>query len=203
MVTIIDYGVGNIQAIINIYDCLNIETRVAASSEDLLGAKKIILPGVGSFDWVMENLNKSGMKESLCDLVLNKQVPILGICVGMQIMANSSEEGTIPGLGWIDAKVKNFNSHDSIDGICLPHMGWNDVSPVSSNLLFLNISNPRFYFLHSYYFSPAQSEQTLAITNYGCSFTSAVKYNNIFGVQFHPEKSHKWGIQLLNNFALI
>jgi glutamine amidotransferase len=201
MVTIVNYGLGNIQAFHNIYTSFNIDVNIAYKPGELLKSEKIILPGVGAFDWAMTRLNSSGLRETLDELVLNKQIPVLGICVGMQMMTKGSEEGTLPGLGWIDAEVKRFDEASFTQKTHLPHMGWNDVTPVKNSKLFTGITAPRFYFLHSYFFVPGHASQTLATTQYGNEFTSAASSGRIYGVQFHPEKSHHWGIQLLKNFA--
>jgi imidazole glycerol-phosphate synthase subunit HisH len=199
MITILDYGVGNISAIANIYKRLNLPVRVALDMEELLPAERIILPGVGAFDWAMSKLNNSGMRETLNELVLSKRKPVLGICVGMQMMARRSDEGSMAGLGWIEADVRKFDSTSR--QLYLPHMGWNDVVPCQEDGLFKNIGTGRFYFLHSYYFAPASIDAVLSTTDYGGHFASSVQVSNIYGVQFHPEKSHQWGIQLLKNFA--
>jgi len=201
MVTLVNYGLGNIQAFHNIYTRLCLQVEIASSPEQLLRADKIILPGVGAFDTAMTRLNNSGMREVLDELVLNRKVPVLGICVGMQMMAKKSEEGVLPGLGWLDAEVRKFDESVFTQKTHLPHMGWNDVVPIFDSPLFDGISSPRFYFLHSYYFLPSHSSQTIATTEYGETFTSAVGKGHIYGVQYHPEKSHIWGIQLLKNFA--
>jgi imidazole glycerol-phosphate synthase subunit HisH len=202
MIAIINYGLGNIKAFGNIYHKLNIPFSIATKSEDLKGATKIILPGVGDYDYAMERLDKSGMREPLDALVLEKKLPVLGICVGMQILANSSEEGELAGLGWIDAKVKKFDTSKFKQTTKIPHMGWNDVAPVKTNGLFNGLeTNALFYFLHSYYFECNKEEDALAVANYGGEFACAAHHENIYGVQFHPEKSHQYGIQLLNNFA--
>ena len=199
MISIINYGLGNVLAFYNIYKKLNIESKVVSSSSELESATKIILPGVGSFDWAMDKLNKSGMRETLDHLVLEKNIPVMGICVGMQMMANSSEEGQKEGLGWFDAKVKKIKSDKKID---LPHMGWNEINIKNDNTLFQGLqNNARFYFLHSYYFETNEDECILCETNYGGLFTSAAKKNNIFAIQFHPEKSHQWGECILKNFS--
>ena len=203
MIGIVDYGLGNIQAFLNIYKNLNISAMPVRTADELAAAKRIILPGVGSFDWAMERLNGSGMRESLDDLVMGKQLPVLGVCVGMQMLARCSEEGDLPGLGWIPGDVKRFDEHRFTQKTHLPHMGWNDVRPSAIDSLFHGMTDPRFYFLHSYYFSPDNSAQILATTNYNGEFASAVWMGHIFGTQFHPEKSHQWGIQLLKNFAEI
>jgi imidazole glycerol-phosphate synthase subunit HisH len=201
MITLVDYGLGNIQAFANIFKRLNVQATVAKSPEELARAQKVILPGVGAFDWAMTRLAESGMRACLDDLVLTKQRPVLGVCVGMQMMASRSDEGALPGLGWIDAEVKKFHDTGAQD-IQLPHMGWNSVLPQATQCLFRGVgSSPRYYFLHSFYFLPRRSDSVLAVTNYNGPFASAVRSGNIFGVQFHPEKSHQWGIQLLKNFA--
>jgi glutamine amidotransferase len=202
MITIIDYGVGNINAFVNVYNRLDIPTRIANSAADLENVQKLILPGVGHFDHAMLELLNSGMLQKLNELVLFKKIPVLGICVGMQLMANSSEEGTQQGLGWIDASVKKFDEA-KIDLVTrLPHMGWNDVIPAVSNPLFNGLEQESlFYFLHSYFFDCNDKNNVLATTDYGDTFTSAAYSQNIYGVQFHPEKSHKFGEKLLHNFA--
>lgn len=201
MITILQYGLGNIHAFVNIYKQLNIPVRVAQTVEELAGAEHLILPGVGSFDAAMDRLNASGMRERLDQLVLEEGRPILGVCVGMQMMARGSEEGVKPGLCWIDGEVKRFDATASSGSLHLPHMGWNDVTPLPDAPLFRDISDPRFYFLHSYYFSTSDSGNVLSTTDYGGKFVSSVRHNNIHGTQFHPEKSHHWGVQLLKNFA--
>jgi glutamine amidotransferase len=201
-VTLADYGLGNIQAFANIYHRLNIEVQVATTSEQLMAAEKIILPGVGAFDWAMTRLNESGFRDALDSAVIANGVPVLGVCVGMQMMAHHSEEGRLPGLGWLDAEVLHFDSLE-IDDAPLPHMGWNDVQPQTIGGLFEGIDAPRYYFLHSYYIAPKSSVDVLATSDYGISFASAVQSGHIFGTQFHPEKSHSWGIDLLRNFASI
>lgn len=201
MIAIIDYGLGNIKAFYNLYKTLNIPITIATRTEHLTNVTKIILPGVGAFDHAMTRLEESGMKQTLDEMVLEKNIPVLGICVGMQILAHSSEEGSLAGLGWVEGKVKRFDSSALIHHTHLPHMGWNDVQPVVDNYLFNELANSsRFYFLHSYYFY-CNSDDTIAVTDYGGTFTSAINNKNIFGVQFHPEKSHKQGVQLLKNFA--
>lgn len=200
MITLVNYGLGNIQAFANIYKRLNIPVQVAQSSEELACAEKIILPGVGAFDWAMQKLGNSGMRSTLDELVMEKQRPVLGVCVGMQMMANRSDEGELPGLGWFDAEVKRFDESQFHQKTHLPHMGWNDVMPRADSL-FKGMETLRFYFLHSYYITLADPDHVLATTYYNGSFTSAVRSGHIFGVQFHPEKSHQWGVQLLKNFA--
>jgi imidazole glycerol-phosphate synthase subunit HisH len=202
MIVILDYGLGNVQAIANIYARLNIEARIASAPDELRGASHLILPGVGSFDWAMTCLERSKLRDPLDEMVLEKRCPVLGICVGMQMMAHRSHEGELAGLGWINAEVKRFSNGSSGRQVQLPHMGWNDVELTTKSNLFRGLeTDARFYFLHSYYFSPARENDTLSVTDYHGQFTSSVCTANIFGVQFHPEKSHSWGIRLLKNFA--
>lgn len=198
MIAIIDYGLGNVLAFANVFKRLNIPVSIAKGAAELDGASKVILPGVGAFDHAMERLGQSGMRDTLDQLVHSRGVPVLGVCVGMQILAGSSEEGRAEGLGWIDGRVRKFDATRAR----LPHMGWNDVSPVTGARLFRGLErDARFYFLHSYYFECAREENVLAITEYGLKFSCAVHSRNIYGVQFHPEKSHHFGAQLLKNFA--
>lgn len=201
MIVIIDYGLGNVLAFENVYRRLNIPVKVAKTADNLADATKLILPGVGSFDHAMQQLDKSGMRHTLEQLVLQQGVPILGICVGMQMLANSSDEGKLPGLGWIDGTVRKFDVSTLPHGTHLPHMGWNDVKPLDNNRLFKDLEqDARFYFLHSYYFECHQSSDNLAVSDYGGEFGCAVNHKNVYGVQFHPEKSHHFGSQLLKNF---
>lgn len=198
MISIIDYGLGNVMAFENAYKRLNIPVSVARTPLDLLNSSKLILPGVGAFDHAMELFEASGMRYPVEELVLQRKVPVLGVCVGMQMLAAASEEGTNKGLDWIGGSVRKFRD----PGLDLPHMGWNDVQPASVSRLFLGMEgNARFYFLHSFYFCCRDPKDVLAVCDYGEGFTCAVQCGNIFGVQFHPEKSHHWGGQLLKNFA--
>lgn len=199
MITIVDYGLGNIKAFLNVYHRLNIKARTATTAAELADASRVILPGVGSFDDAMRRLTESGMREALDDLVLRQRVPILGVCVGMQMLGYGSDEGQLPGLGWIAGRVKRLDSRSVLP---VPHMGWNDVRPVVESPLFKQLEAPaRFYFLHSYHFVCDRDEDRLAVANYGEDFACAAHAGNIFGVQFHPEKSHHFGARLLQNFA--
>ena len=201
MIGIIDYGLGNIRAIKNIYYKLNVPCSIINNIDDLLKSDKLILPGVGAFDWAMECLNRSGMRKPLDELVLKKSVPVLGICVGMQIMANSSEEGKSEGLGWINAKVTRFDL-SRFENIQIPHMGWNSIMAENNHPLISNINHHKgFYFLHSFYFECDDQLHEIAYSNHGHNFSAAVSKNNIMGVQFHPEKSHTNGIRVFKNFA--
>lgn len=201
MIALVDYGLGNIQAFANIYRRLGIDAWAASTASDLGRASKIILPGVGAFDWAMTRLHESGLRQALDDEVLGAKKPVLGVCVGMQMMARSSEEGVLPGLGWIDGTVVKFDTRLITGKTHLPHMGWNDVVPVGTENIFFGLDAPRFYFLHSYFMKPDREENILATSSYGVTFTSAAQSGNIYGTQFHPEKSHQWGVRLLKNFA--
>jgi glutamine amidotransferase len=202
MICIVDYGLGNIQAFLNVYKRLNVEAKSVKAAGDLDSATKVILPGVGAFDHAMERLEASGMREQLDDLVLRRGVPVLGVCVGMQILAHASEEGIRPGLGYVEGQVRVFDADSPTGPLQLPHMGWNDVAPVPGNPLFERLDDDaRFYFLHSYYFECERAEDVAAVSSYGREFSCAVSSGNIHGVQFHPEKSHHFGTRLLQNFA--
>jgi len=202
MITIVDYGLGNIRAFVNVYKRLNINVKTAHHPDDLKDASKIILPGVGAFDYAMQLLNNSGMRMELEKQVIEKKIPVLGICVGMQMLARSSEEGVLPGLGWIDGTVKRFHSNPQNYKTRLPHMGWNTIMPVRQNALLEGFDDTaRFYFLHSYYFMCNNESDVIARSEYGEQFASGINNSNIYGIQFHPEKSHLNGIRLLDNFA--
>lgn len=202
MIVIINYGLGNLNAFVNIFKKLDIPVKIATQASDLENATKIVLPGVGAFDHAMTKLNESGMRETLDDLVLNKKLPVIGICVGMQILAKSSDEGVLPGLGYIDGVVRKFDTSGFKQKTRLPHMGWNDIVPKPGHELFSDLEKvPLYYFLHSYYFECNRPEDAIATADYGSEFVCAVNNENIYGVQFHPEKSHHYGVQLLKNFA--
>ena len=201
MITIINYGLGNIAAFLNVFKRLDIPASIATNPDQIKDAKKIILPGVGSYDYALKLLKRSRMKETLEEKVLNQGVPVLGVCVGMQIMSRLSEEGNDSGLNWIPGEVLKFKESDIPFRTKTPHMGWNEVKPLSNNELFKGLGqNPEFYFLHSYYYSTERS-YSISQTIHGIEFTSAINRENIYGVQFHPEKSHENGEILLKNFA--
>jgi glutamine amidotransferase len=202
MISIIDYGIGNVRAFSNMYKRMNIDVQVATNADDLKTATKVILPGVGAFDHAIKLLQSSGMRHILDELVLSRKMPVLGVCVGMQILANASDEGSLPGLGWIPGRVRAFKSVPQSANMPLPHMGWNDVHPAAPMRLFQGLeSDARFYFLHSFFFECGQADCTAATAVYGIDFSCAVHSGNVYGVQFHPEKSHHYGAQLLKNFA--
>lgn len=202
MIAIVDYGMGNLKAFANIYRRLQIDHRIVLDANGLREADGIILPGVGAFDHAMSRLNESGLREALDECVLQKKIPVIGICVGMQMLAKSSEEGVLPGLGWIDGIVQKMTLPESAKKLPLPHMGWNEVNQVASHPLFNGIrQDGTFYFLHSYYFKCENHENILASANYSENFSCIVHAGNIYGIQCHPEKSHHNGVRFLENFA--
>ena len=200
MLGIINYGLGNIKAFSNVLKSNNIEFLIIENKIDLYKATKLILPGVGAFDSAIKKIKDKGIFEDLNRLVKISKVPVLGICVGMQIMADQSEEGKETGFSWIDGEIKKFPNQIS-PKLPLPHMGWNCLNIKKDNKLLINIKLDYFYFLHSYYFHCFNKDESIATSSYGIEFTSIVVKENIFGVQFHPEKSHEAGTQLIINFA--
>ena len=201
MISIIDYGLGNINAFLNIYKKLNIDACTVRNENQIIDSKKFILPGVGSFDWAMTLLQKSKLIDPLNHMVLKKKTPILGVCIGMQIMGSSSEEGNAAGLSWLDFEVISLKFKKT-DRFKVPHMGWNQVSILNSNKLFKDIPDKsEFYFLHSYTCDLKDLRNHTSQTTYGSNFLSSFACDNIFGVQFHPEKSHQHGENLLKNFS--
>jgi glutamine amidotransferase len=199
MIAILDFGMGNIQSIRNMFKKAGIESIVTSNVDEIKAADKYLLPGVGSFDYGMINLKKSSFFRTLEKEVLENKKPILGICLGMQLLTNSSEEGIEKGLGWIDAKTVKFDLEDK--SLAVPHMGWNKVNPVNQSSIFKNLEENRFYFVHSYHVVCNNKENILGTSFYGKEFTCSINKDNIYGVQFHPEKSHKFGMQLLKNFG--
>jgi imidazole glycerol-phosphate synthase subunit HisH len=202
MIAIIDYGVGNVGSIFNMFNHLGISSIVSKDPSVIENASKLILPGVGSFDQGMTLLNGSGLRDLLDDKVLNQQTPILGICLGMQMMTKGSEEGILPGLNWVEGECLKFKFADSDKSLRIPHMGWNDVIPKNvENSSFQTINNElRFYFAHSYHLV-CNEDIVTATASYGYEFPVAFKKNNISGAQFHPEKSHQFGMNFLKAFA--
>lgn len=202
MITIVDYGLGNIGAFANLYKRVDVPARVARTADELADAERIILPGVGAFDHAMDLLDASGMRPTLERLVVDEKRPVMGVCVGMQILADGSDEGERTGLGWIPGRVRHFSSAPSNADLPMPHMGWNDVYPRAGERLFEGLeADARFYFLHSYYFECPNEDHIAAHSGYGLEFACAVRNGHVHGVQFHPEKSHHYGARLLKNFA--
>lgn len=202
MIGVVDYGLGNVQAFLTMYKRLNIPAVAVRSAPEVEAATKLILPGVGAFDHAMSLLNASGMRDAVVEAATARAVPLLGVCVGMQMMANGSDEGDLPGLGLVQGRVVDMKKLNAAAALPMPHMGWNDIEPVGSNVLFKGFDDGlRFYFLHSFCFSCDDESDVLARTEYGATFSCAVKRANVIGVQFHPEKSHHFGAGLLRNFA--
>ena len=201
MIAVIDYGCGNTHAFINAFRRLNVVANIARTVCEVEKAKKIVLPGVGSFDYVMSNFNKSGLRDIVEQKVLVEKIDVLGICAGMQIFADARDEGNENGLSWIKGKIQLFNTNKITQKTKLPHMGWNTINPKRIPLFEGVNAQSRFYFVHSYYFDTHCVDDVISTTNYAGLFTSAVNKNNIYGVQFHPEKSHDNGQQILKNFA--
>lgn len=201
MIIIIDYGMGNLGSILNMLRKIGAEARISSDPGEIENSDKIIIPGVGAFDSGMTNLTKMDLIPVLYEKVINRKTPFLGICLGMQLLTKKSEEGSLPGLGWLDAETKRF-SFGSEQRLKIPHMGWNMIAvKKESPLLQEMYSEPRFYFVHSYHVVCNDPNDVLATTYYGYDFVSSVQRGNIFGVQFHPEKSHKCGMKLLKNFV--
>jgi glutamine amidotransferase len=203
MITIINYGMGNLGSVQNMFKRIGVPSEISGDPDVIARSTKLLLPGVGAFDAAMQKIADSGLRSVLDKKVLEEKVPTLGICLGMQLLTNSSEEGVLPGLGWIPAKTLRFKfPQDS--KLKIPHMGWNYVfskraSPLTHDLP----EEPRFYFVHSYYVQCDDEQDVLTTTPYGTDFDSIVQKDNVYGAQFHPEKSHKYGMKLLANFARI
>lgn len=202
MIAIVNYGLGNLGSIFNMLRRIGVKSIITSDPEQIKNAEKLILPGVGHFDKGMNELRNSGLKELLDHKVLSEKIPVLGICLGMQLMTIKSEEGTSDGLGWIHAFTKKFRFESKEYKI--PHMGWNTVSVSNkNNLLEDNEEEQRFYFVHSYYVKVTNSGNSILKTNYGLEFDSGIQRDNIYGIQFHPEKSHKFGMNLLKKFSVL
>ena len=203
MIAIINYGLGNLTSILNMCKRLSIEATITNDPETIKNASKLILPGVGHFKRGMENLHQSGLKPLLDELVLEKKKPILGICLGAQLMTKHSEEGDVEGLGWVDAITVRFNE-SKLNGLKVPHMGWSEINIKNDNPLWQNVPDePRFYFVHAYHFLFEDKNEISATSTHSYEFTCAFQKRNIFGTQFHPEKSHKFGMRVLENFNRI
>jgi glutamine amidotransferase len=203
MITIINYGMGNLGSVQNMFKKIGVASEISSDLSVIAKAEKILLPGVGAFDAAMERINGGGFREILNKRVLEDKVPVLGICLGMQLLTDSSEEGRMPGLGWIPAKTIKF-SFEKDSKLKVPHMGWNRVYEKNASPLIDDLPpEPRFYFVHSYYVQATDEGHVLTTTKHGVEFNSIIQRDNIFGAQFHPEKSHKFGMRLLENFSRI
>ena len=199
MIIVVDYGVGNIASVLNMLKRVGAKAMASNSREDIERAGKLILPGVGAFDAGMQTLRNSGLIDVLDEQVLGKRKPVMGVCLGSQMLGNRSEEGCELGLGWIDMDIVRFEKRD---GRKVPHMGWNEVTPQLQHPILTGLDEQsRFYFVHSYYMLPRDVANTLLTANYDQQFAAGVFKDNIFGFQFHPEKSHRFGMQLFKNFV--
>jgi imidazole glycerol-phosphate synthase subunit HisH len=202
MLTIVDYGVGNLASIRNMLKKAGADAIISSDESVILASDKLILPGVGAFDTCAEKLKQSGLIPALNKKAMEEKIPILGVCVGMQLLLEKSEEGLLPGLGWIGGSVVKFKQDKLPAGLKVPHMGWTDISLRKPSKLFEDMyDEPRFYFVHSYYAELTHAEDALMYADYGYPFVAALERSNIMGVQFHPEKSHKFGMKLLENFV--
>lgn len=201
MITIVNYGMGNLGSVQNMFRRIGVPSEITGDPAAVARAAKLLLPGVGAFDAAMEKIAESGLREVLDRKVLEEKIPTLGICLGMQLLTHGSEEGVLPGLGWIPARTLKFRFPEG-SKLKIPHMGWNYVFPKRESALTKDLpAEPRFYFVHSYYVQCDDEQDVLMTTPYGGDFHSIVQKGNVYGAQFHPEKSHKYGMKLLSNFA--
>ena len=204
MITVIDYGMGNLGSIVNMGKKAGGQFQVSGDPAVIARAEKLILPGVGAFDQGMTNLRERGLIPVLNECVLERRVPILGICLGVQLFTCRSEEGQLPGMGWIAGDTIRFKWAAGAPALKVPHMGWNSIEPAKPDPLLADLPpEPRFYFVHSYHLCCDDAADVLTWTNYGHRFASAVQHGNVRGTQFHPEKSHKFGLALLKNFIAL
>jgi glutamine amidotransferase len=202
MITIVDYGTGNLFSIQNMFRKIGADAVIESDCSAISNASKLVLPGIGAFDTCAKKLQHSGLREELQKKVIEDKTPVLGICVGMQLMMADSEEGELKGLGWINGRTIKFKQHQLPAGYKIPHMGWANVDlNKPSRLLEDMYEEPRFYFAHSYHVVPEDVKDVLMYSTYGYRFAAALESNNIMAVQFHPEKSHKFGMRLLKNFV--
>jgi glutamine amidotransferase len=202
MIAIIDYGLGNLGSIRNMLKKIGATSQITNDINLIDKADKIILPGVGSFDYGMSKLNELNLVDILWKKAMVDKIPILGICLGVQLMTRGSREGILPGLGWFDAETVPFDFSNFSENLIVPHMGWNRIRPNRETPLLINMhENPKFYFVHSFHLKADRPQDVMLYSTYGYEFASALEKENILGVQFHPEKSHKYGMCLLNNFA--
>jgi glutamine amidotransferase len=201
MIIIVDYGMGNLGSVFNMFKKIGVQAKISNDLEEISKAEKILLPGVGSFDAAIKKINEVELMPILNFLALEKKIPVLGICLGMQLLMESSEEGSLPGFGWVKGAVKSFKKNIP-DSLKVPHMGWNDVVITRPNPLSVGFSDEiKFYFVHSYFVKVEDMANQIMSCNYGIDFDAAIQKDNIFGAQFHPEKSHRFGMKLLKNFS--
>lgn len=203
MIGIVDYGCGNLGSIANMLRKVGAKSSVVRTADEIASVDKLILPGVGHYDQGMSHLNEAGLRDALEKRVLGQGVPLLGICLGMQLLLESSEEGSEPGLGWVPGKNIRFRVPEG-QKLRIPHMGWSEVEPVAGAQLLSGFEKtPRFYFVHSYHAAEVPEDSVAATANYGQRFVCAIEHRNIFATQFHPEKSHRYGIHVLEQFAAL
>lgn len=202
MITIVNYGMGNLGSMLNMFKRIGVRACIESDPEKIRHAEKLVLPGVGAFDAAMQRINDTpGLREALEHKATVEKIPVLGICLGMQLLTQSSEEGKLHGLGWIAGAATRF---PKLDGLKVPHMGWNVALPNTPSFLTTDVGDePRYYFVHSYCVHVSNPDHSLMKSHYGLDFDSAIGSGNVFGVQFHPEKSHRFGMQILKNFATL
>lgn len=201
MISVLDYGIGNVGSVIRMIEHVGGKAQCVSTPDGILSAKKLVIPGVGAFGNAMAELTRRKLIPPLDAVALQKHIPILGICLGMQLMCLNSEEGELSGLGWIDAEVRRFPKSE-ISGLRVPHMGWNTLNVIRDNpLISMDCNEHRFYFVHSYKVHCNNSDDPIALTQYGEQFVAAFQRDNLFGVQFHPEKSHRFGMSLMKRFV--
>jgi len=201
MITIIDYGMGNLGSVANMIKKIGAQSKISSDLNEIREAEKIILPGVGSFDAAIKRIDELGLREVIVDYAMSKKKPLLGICLGMQLLMDGSEEGTLPGLGLIKGNTLNFKDRISSD-LKVPHMGWNVVKVENPSKLTEGFTDEmRFYFVHSYFVKTADPKDSMLKCNYGIDFDAAVHHENVYGAQFHPEKSHKFGMKFFEDFG--
>jgi imidazole glycerol-phosphate synthase subunit HisH len=201
MLTIVDYGVGNLHSVKNMLKKAGVISIISNSPDEVANASKLILPGMGAFDNCMKKLDESGLRQIVEQKAMTEKIPVLGICVGLQMFMESSEEGVLPGLGWVKGRTIRFNPEKMQDRQKIPNMGWNEITPKKDSRLLQNLEDSRFYFAHSFHVQPEEIKDELMTAHYGYEFTVGIEKDNLVGVQFHPEKSHRFGMQLLKNFG--
>jgi glutamine amidotransferase len=202
VIVIVDYGMGNLGSILNMLKKVGAPAKISGAAADIGAASKLVLPGVGAFDSAMRNLHEKGLRDVLNEAVLERRVPTIGLCLGMQLLTEGSEEGALPGLGWIPGETRRFHFNEELRSLKVPHMGWNTVARMPEQAIVRDLPEPsRFYFVHSYHVVLREAADAAAWTHYGYDFVSILQRGHIMGTQFHPEKSHKFGMRLLRTFA--
>lgn len=201
MIAVVDYGVGNLSSIKNMFKKVGIEARIVSTEKEIEAASKLVLPGMGAFDHCMQLYNQSGLSSVVAQKALNDKIPVLGICVGLQMFMRGSEEGKLGGLGWIPGQTVKFQNDKMTEKRKIPNMGWLEIHASKPSKLLEGLEEARFYFAHSFHVQEENANDALATAHYGYDFTVGLERGNIMGVQFHPEKSHRFGMQLLKNFA--